>query len=108
MKTFIWNREYEVIAVNAETVEQARELASPKLDELLNPRLEREIENSIKYLKETDPAKEDPNFYRDKDWWDSNIEYIKNSIIEDKKLIYEDPEEIIEENQAIIFSHTNA
>ena len=107
MKTFIWNMEYDVLAANAETVDEARELLRPKLDEILDPQVTEEIERADKYLKEIDPSTLDPGYYRDREWWDSNIKYIRNRINKEKLLLDEDPEVIIEENQANIFFHGN-
>ena len=107
MKTFIWFREYEVLAANANTVEEARELLKPKLDALLDPKLESEIELSIRYLKYTNSLNEEPKYYRDQAWWDRAIKNLKESIEDEKGLLSKNPEFIIEENQSIIFDHSN-
>jgi len=107
MKTFIWFREYEMLVANANSVEEARKLLKPKLDAMLDPKLQCEIEFSIRYLKNTNPLDVDPIYYRDQAWWDKNIQYIKEDIENEKGLLSEDPEFIIEDNQSIIFSHYN-
>lgn len=111
MKTFIWNRECEVIAVNAETIEQARELAKPKLDELLDPNLEREKKRAKERLtmKLPDWIKEDreKEWRRDEEWWRINIEQVRDGIVEEKKILLREPDLIIEEGVAVIFEHMN-
>lgn len=107
MKTFIWNREYDVLAANAETLEHARELLKPLLDELLDPILENKIKESIEYLAETDPTTVATGWYRDKDWWNKEIIYIQNDNELQKQIIFNEPDIIISENQAVIFGHYN-
>jgi hypothetical protein len=101
MKTFIWNREYEVLVVNAEDVDQARELLRPKLDEFFAD-TEKEIEeDNIKHLGEDFPCSM-------KNWtWEKETKSRREYLERDKAIIYEEPEVIVEENEAVIFTHSN-
>ena len=100
MKIFIWNREYEVLAANTETVEEARELLKPKLEEFFDYKVKEIEELNIKHLGEEFPNH--PGYT-----WEKEIEYRRNAIKKEKAIIEEPPYIIIEENQAIIFDHGN-
>jgi len=99
MKTFIWNREYEVVAANAETVEQARELLKPKLDEFFAYRVEEIMNDRIKHKGE--------QFGNYNCTWEEETQYRLDSIEREKKIIDEEPHIIIKENEGIIFDHGN-
>lgn len=107
MKTFIWKRKYEVLAANAETVEQARILLKPVLDALLDPELENTKQRASKYLKENGPTNIDYRYtyYCSEDWWEKEIKSDERSIKSQKEIILNEPDVIINENQGMIFIH---
>jgi len=111
MKTFIWNTEYEVWIANANTVEKARELLIPHVNEFFDPSLQQRIDQAERYKQQyPDPSYISPSslyLYRDEEWWKKEIEYRRESIKREKALLFEDPHIIIEENQGMIFSHGN-
>jgi hypothetical protein len=107
MKTFIWNREYQVLAANCETVEQARLLLKPVLDAMLDPEFERDKARAAKYLAEVDPTTVPEGYYRDAAWWERNLKNIEKHMNEEKAILLNDPDVIIEENQAMFFDHYN-
>jgi len=107
MKTFIWSREYEVLAANADTLEEAIELLKPKLDALLDPKLTDVIKDRVHYEENFTIENTPLGYYRDSAWWDRDIKFVEESITTDKAILNNPPNFIIEENQAMIFYHAN-
>lgn len=106
MKTFIWStREYEILAANANTVEEAREMLIPVLNDFLDSELEYEKKRAEFYLENYKDISDKQ--YKSKQWWDREIENLKLRIRKEKEIIIKEPDIIIEENSALIFDHIN-
>lgn len=108
MKTFIWNRQYEVLVVNANSIEEARKLLKPILKKFLDVDIKSTIERAKAFKKNyPDQSYCDPGYYKDDSWWNREIEYVRKQTRREKRILLRKPNHIIDEGEALIFNHSN-